>query len=125
MKNPVKLDVLKGPWNLPTTYQYLLNVNMFHVAPFACAVALFTYGSQVKIAIFSLNFTENPTLSGFVSRRSNFHLWALRGPRPHRAPIQCRFRSTPANSKPRVWTTRYQRLEISGVPSGNLPERPA
>lgn len=49
MREPIKIDVEQGPWNVPDSYyDYILNVNMFHVSSYSCCVSFFKFASQVK-----------------------------------------------------------------------------
>ncbi|KAJ8925939.1 hypothetical protein NQ315_009791 [Exocentrus adspersus] len=43
VKDPVRIDVTEDwrTWNIPNNFDYIINVNMIHVAPFSCAVGLF------------------------------------------------------------------------------------
>lgn len=49
VKSPVKIDITTDPesWNLNTFYDYLINVNMIHISPFACTVGLFQHGGKI------------------------------------------------------------------------------
>ncbi|CAG9764391.1 unnamed protein product [Ceutorhynchus assimilis] len=47
VKDPIKIDAKTGPWEIDNDFDYILNVNMFHVSPFSCSVGFFKYGGQV------------------------------------------------------------------------------
>ncbi|XP_066143855.1 UPF0585 protein CG18661 isoform X1 [Euwallacea fornicatus] len=73
LKEPVRIDVDQGPWPIEKDFDYLLNVNMFHVAPYSSAVAFFKYGSQV-LKNGALIFTYGPYANeGVLQPQSNIN----------------------------------------------------
>ncbi|XP_050296844.1 UPF0585 protein CG18661 [Anthonomus grandis grandis] len=72
VKDPVKIDASQGPWSLvDAPYDYILNVNMFHVSPWNCSVGFFKYGSQV-LKPGGLIFTYGALMiDGVITPQSN------------------------------------------------------
>ncbi|XP_066254809.1 UPF0585 protein CG18661 isoform X2 [Euwallacea similis] len=73
LREPVRIDVEQGPWPIEKDFDYLLNVNMFHVTPYSSAAAFFKYGSQV-LKNGALIFTYGPYANeGMLQPQSNIN----------------------------------------------------
>ncbi|KAL1501358.1 hypothetical protein ABEB36_006692 [Hypothenemus hampei] len=71
MKEPLWIDVERGPWSVSKGYDYLLNVNMFHITPYSCTKSFFKYGSEI-LKSQGLIFSYGPyAQNGIIEPQSN------------------------------------------------------
>ncbi|XP_030745119.1 methyltransferase-like 26 isoform X2 [Sitophilus oryzae] len=73
VKNPVKIDVNTDPcqWGIDFDYDYVLNVNMFHVTPISCSIGFFKNCSKI-LKSNGLLFTYGPYANnGVLTPQSN------------------------------------------------------